>query len=494
MSDNYKKLGLFPLIGIIVGSMIGGGAFSLPTDMMRGAGIGSIIIAWIIAGVGMICLALVFQNLANRKPELKGGVYAYANAGFGKYIGFISALGYWISSFIGNVAYALILMNAMSYFFPNLLRDGTNIFSIVFASIFVWFVHFITLHGAKGATLLNLVITIAKLIPLFLFIIVMFFAWNWHNISFNFWNDNTIGTLSLGSVGEQVKSTMMVTVWIFIGIEGAVVLSGRAKSQQDVGKATVFGLLATIGIYLLLSFVTYAAVPREVLLTYHNPTLAYSLEYVVGYWGAIIINIGLCISLFGALLGWTLLAAEIPYIAAKDRVMPKFYAKENKYGCPSVSLWITNTSVQVFLIIAYFADSTYQLFYTFAAVLILLPYLLSALYGFIVSSGKVGGYEQTEKRIKDIILASVASIYGIWLVYAAGIDEWCKCAVLLVVGTTLFIISRKQYGKKIFNSKEQIIALILVVMAIWGIYSTVKMMTTDNNPQDQIVQVDIDNK
>ena len=85
------KLTLFPLIALVLGSMIGGGVFNLPSDMSRAASPGAIIIGWIITGIGMLMLARVYQSLANRRPDLDAGPYAYAKAGFGSFIGFNSA-------------------------------------------------------------------------------------------------------------------------------------------------------------------------------------------------------------------------------------------------------------------------------------------------------------------------------------------------------------------------------------------------------------------
>ena len=103
MSDTPGKLRLGALVALVVGSMIGGGIFSLPQNMAASADVGAILIGWAITAVGMLSLAFVFQTLANRKPDLDGGVYAYAKAGFGDYMGFSSAWGYWISAWLGNV-------------------------------------------------------------------------------------------------------------------------------------------------------------------------------------------------------------------------------------------------------------------------------------------------------------------------------------------------------------------------------------------------------
>src|ERR1700742_4030239 len=86
------------LTAMVVGSMIGAGVFSLPARFGTATGVIGAIVAWTIAGLGMLMLAFVFQNLAIRKPELDAGLFAYAKAGFGDYVGFNSAFGFWASA------------------------------------------------------------------------------------------------------------------------------------------------------------------------------------------------------------------------------------------------------------------------------------------------------------------------------------------------------------------------------------------------------------
>lgn len=87
-------LALPTLTGMVVGSMVGAGVFSLPRRFATETGVAGALVAWAIAGTGMLMLALVFQLLAIRKPDLNAGVYAYAKEGFGEYLGFFSAFGY----------------------------------------------------------------------------------------------------------------------------------------------------------------------------------------------------------------------------------------------------------------------------------------------------------------------------------------------------------------------------------------------------------------
>lgn len=462
MEDN-NKLGLLSLIALVIGSMIGGGAFSLPADMSRGAGAGAIIIGWCITGAGMIALAFVYQNLSMRKSDLNGGVYSYAKAGFGDYMGFTSAWGYWISAWIGNVSYAVMLFGAIGYFIPA-FGKGNNLLSIVCASILIWSIHGLILKGIKQAAFINVITTIGKLVPIFVFVTVMIIFFNIKTISFDFW-----GNVKLGSVMSQVKSTMLVTLWVFIGIEGAVVISGRAKKRSDVGKATVIGLIGTLIIYILISVLSLGVMSQENLSQLDTPSMAYALEHVVGRWGAIVINLGLVISLLGALLGWTLLAGELPYVAAKDGVLPKMFAKENVHGSPVNSLWVTNGLIEISLILTLFSSSTYQTLYTMATSAILVPYLFSGLYALKLSVTGETYDTNPVGRSKDLFLAAVSSIYATWLIYAAGMKYMLMVTILYAVGIFVFMRAKKERNEETFLNYEKIIAVIISLLAVLAV-------------------------
>lgn len=148
MSESAQKLRLSALVALVVGSMIGGGIFSLPQNMAASAGAGAVLIGWAITAIGMLALALVFQALANRKPELDTGVYAYAKAGFGDYMGFSSAWGYWISAWIGNVSYLVLLFSTLGLFFPA-FGEGNTAVAIAGASLLLWAIHFMVLRELR---------------------------------------------------------------------------------------------------------------------------------------------------------------------------------------------------------------------------------------------------------------------------------------------------------------------------------------------------------
>lgn len=465
MADG-KKLGLFSLIAIVVGSMIGGGAFNLASDMAGGASAGAVIIGWVITGIGMIALALSFQNLTGKRSDLDGGIFSYAKEGFGSFMGFNSAWGYWFSAWLGNVAYATLLFSSIGYFFP-VFKGGQNIASIIGASILLWMVHTLILRGVQSAALVNLITTIAKLVPVFLFIVIGIFAFHFKTFTADFWG--TGSTFHFSNVLSQVKSTMLVTLWVFIGIEGAVVLSSRAKDKRDVGKATVIGLIGTLIIYILISLMSIGIMSRPEVAKLAHPSMAYILESVVGKWGATLINGGLIISVLGAWLGWTLLASEIPYLAGMNGLFPKWFAKTNQNGAPTNSLWLTNSFIQIFLITFLFTDKAYNFAFSLASSAILIPYAFSAFYQL-----KYSLQTNHPDRTKNIWIGVVASIYSIWMIYAAGISYLLLTMILYVPG--IFVFRRIQIEspeQKIFTRPEFVTAAVFALLAVIAVYQII---------------------
>jgi arginine:ornithine antiporter/lysine permease len=323
------------------------------------------------------------------------------------------------------------------------------------------------LRGVQSAALVNLVTTIAKLVPVFVFIVIGIFAFHIDTFLDGFWGQT--GSFSWGAVGSQVKSTMLVTLWVFIGVEGAVVLSSRAKNRSDVGKATVIGLIGTLIIYILITLLSLGLMQQADIAGLKNPAMAYLFESVVGKWGAIFINLGLVISVLGAWLGWTLLASEIPYLAAKDGVFPKWFAKENKNKAPVNSLWITNGLIQMFLLTFVVSDQAYNFAFSLASSAILIPYAFSAFYQLKHSLNSEG-----VDRNKNIIIGLIASIYGVWLVYAAGLEYLLLTMTLYAPGIFIFYnVQKQKSSKQIFTRVELASSVAIGALAFFAIYGLI---------------------
>ncbi|MGU3349744.1 MULTISPECIES: arginine-ornithine antiporter [Pseudomonas] len=469
MSEAPGKLRLGALVALVVGSMIGGGIFSLPQNMAASADVGAVLIGWAITAVGMLTLAFVFQTLANRKPDLDGGVYAYAKAGFGDYMGFSSAWGYWISAWLGNVGYFVLLFSTLGYFFP-VFGEGNTVAAVIGASVLLWAVHFLVLRGIKEAAFINLVTTVAKVVPLLLFVLIAVFAFKLDIFTADIWG---LKNPDLGSVMNQVRNMMLVTVWVFIGIEGASIFSARAEKRSDVGKATVIGFITVLLFLVLVNVLSLGIMTQPELAKLQNPSMAAVLEHVVGHWGAVLISVGLIISLLGALLSWVLLCAEIMFAAAKDHTMPEFLRKENANHVPVNALWLTNAMVQIFLIITLFSASTYLSLIYLATSMILVPYLWSAAYALLIAvRGETYEGFAAERR-KDLIIGGIALIYAVWLLYAGGVKYLLLSALLYAPGAILFAKAKLELKQAVFTNVEKLIFAAVVVgalVAAYGLY------------------------
>ncbi len=467
-----KGLSLRALTALVVGSMIGGGIFGLPSQMAASAAPAPLLIGWLITGVGMLTLALVFQRLATARPDVQGGVYGYARAGFGDYVGFTSAWGYWISAWIGNVGYFVLLFATLGHFFPA-FKGGNTLPAIIGASIVLWLVHALVLRGVQGASSINVIVTAAKIIPIVAFVGIAAVAFKAGIFTADFWGRITEiagddGPMTLGSTLDQVKNMMLVTVWVFIGVEGASIYSQRAARRADVGKATVFGFVGVLALLLLVNLLAYGAMPQGDIAALDDPSMAGVLAHVVGPWGASFVAIGLIVSLLGALLAWVLLCAEILRVPAAEGNLPAGLGVLNAHGSPSAALWLTNLCVQAMLVWTYFNDSTYTNLIYLASSLILLPYLWSALYQFVLA---VRG--QAQLGAKDLLIGLVATVYAVWLVYAGGISYVLVAAVAYLLGSILYAWARKQSGQRVFTVRDLVFFGIVVIGAVLGVVGLV---------------------
>ncbi len=454
-------LNLWLLIALVVGSIIGSGIFGLPQNMAAGAGAGAILIGWAISGTGMLMLALVYQMLAVRKPKLDNGVYAYARALSGEYVGFNSAWGYWVSAWIGNVGYLVAAFGALAYFYPG-FGEGNTVPAIAGASLVLWLVHFMVLRGIQGAAVLNAVVTVAKVVPLVLFIVLVAIAFKWDTFHLGLW-----GSVELGSVLKQVKSTMLVTVWVFIGIEGASVYSARAARREDVGKATVAGFLICLLLLMAVSLLSLGVSSQSELAGLKNPSMAGVLEKVVGTWGAVVIYLGLIVSVGGGFLAWTLLAAESLFTPANGGVMPAWLGRQNLHGVPANAMWLTSALVQAFLLITLFSRASYLALISLSTAMILVPYLLSALYGLRVAwQGRINTMATSAGTAKDVPVAALASVFCLWLLYAAGLKYLLLSALLYAPGAIVFVMARREQKNAALTTPERMLLGALVCLAV----------------------------
>lgn len=454
-----KRLGLSALTALVLSSMLGAGVFSLPQNMAAVASPSALLIGWAITGVGILFLAFAMLLLTRIRADLDGGIFTYAREGFGELVGFCSAWGYWLCAVIANVSYLVIVFAALSFFTDApgaiVFGNGNTWQAIVGASVLLWVVHFLVLRGVQTAAGINLVATLAKLIPLGAFIILAAMAFRLETFTLDF------SGLALGvPVWEQVKNTMLITLWVFIGVEGAVVVSARARNKRDVGRATLLAVLSALVVYLLVTLLSLGVVARPELAEMRNPSMAGLMVRMMGSWGEAIIAAGLIVSVCGAYLSWTIMAAEVPWLAATHKAFPRLFARQNRHNAPSASLWLTNISVQASLVLIWLTGSDYGTLLTIASEMILVPYLL------------VGAFLlKIAVRPLHKAVGIGACAYGLWLLYASGPVHLLLSVILYAPGLLVFLYARRthQHDRMLKRRELALIGLLLVaaVPATW---------------------------
>jgi arginine:ornithine antiporter/lysine permease len=404
--------------------------------------------------------------LAERKPDIDAGVYAYAKAGFGDYPGFLSALGYWIGSCIGNVSYWVLIKSTLGAFFP-VFGDGNTVVAIVVASIGIWLFHFMILKGVQQATFINTIVTVAKIVPIVIFILILLFSFKLDLFRENFWGGTGMPDKSLF---EQVRATMLVTVFVFLGIEGASVYSRYAQERSHVGTATVLGFLGVTTLMVLVTMLPYAVLQRADIAGMRQPSMASTLEAVVGHWGAVFVSIGLLVSVLGAYLAWSLICAEVLSAAGRTKDMPKIFATENENKVPAAALWLTNIVVQLFVISTYWSNDAFSLMLNLTSVMALIPFFLVAAYGVLMNRRGETYETRPQERTRDLIFAGIAAVYTLFLIYAAGTKFLLLSCILYGPGTVLYFWARLERKARLFTPIEWGIFIAAIVGAAVGVH------------------------
>jgi arginine:ornithine antiporter/lysine permease len=461
------KLSMLTMTGMVVGSMVGAGVFTLPRRFAQETGAAGSLIAWSIAGVGMLMLAFVFQTLANRKPELDAGVYAYAKAGFGQFLGFYSAIGYWASASMGLVFYWVFIMSTVGAVVPA-LGEGDSLLAIGISSLGLWGFFFLIRRGIKEAAVINRIVTIAKIVPIVVFILLCLFV-----LKPQVFAQNWGGADYAGSLFDQVTRTMLVTVFVFLGVEGASVYSRHAKRRADVGRATILGFLSVFAIFASVTIVSYGILPMGEIAKLRQPSMGGVLSAAVGPWGAWFVSLGLIVSVLGAYLAWSLMAAEVLFVAAKDDDMPRFLSRSNRSDVPVPAMLMTAIFVQVVLIITYFSHDAFNLALDLTSALTLIPFFLVACYALKLVITRDTYRDAPRGWGRELTIGALATVYTAYLIFAAGLTFVLLSFIIYAPATVLFVMARREQGRRVFTAREYVILAVAVIGAVVAVVALV---------------------
>lgn len=475
-----EKLGLVGLIALCVSAMVGSGVFDLPKNMSMEAGLTAQTLSWIITGIGIWFIAQMFVILSDVKPDMTAGLYKYAQVGFGSFSGFFTAWAYFICECAANAAYAVLVMSTLDYFFPGVFTGGNNWASVIGASIITIAITVLVLGGVEVSSKVQKVATVIMLSVVVVFLLTVLMHFNLHTFTLNANATHAVKAVSdkpMGSIMQQIMNTMMVTLWFFGGIEGAVVMSGKAKHVKDVPKATIIGFVVCLVMYVLVGTLSLGVYSYGQLAKLTSPSTAYILTNL---WhntlGRDVITVALLFAVFSSWISWIQMLAELPQHAAKeDGSFPRIFAKTSKKGEPIVSIIVATVVIEIVILIAHFDVSAYQMLLTIVGVMTIPPYLFSAMYLIKISRPSATDFDwQTKhKKANGMAMGLLSFVYIIFMAFSAGIKYTLISFIFYAVGIPIYMWARHQHGKKIFTKGELIFAIIVVLVGIYGVYDLI---------------------
>lgn len=366
--------------------------------------------------------------------------------------------------------YWVLIMSTLSQLFPDLepvLGQGDTWPAFFVSAAAVWCFYLLIRRGVKEAAAINAIVTVAKIVPLALFLVLLVFFFDGSVFA-----DNLTGGYDLPggeSLFTQVQGTMLITVFVFLGIEGASVYSRYARERKDVGRATVLGFLSVLALFASISILSYGILPRAEIATLPQPSVGGVLEAAVGPWGGAFIRVGLIVSVLGAYLAWQLLAADVVYAAANDKDLPRSMGRLNKHDVPENAVLWTSIFVTAILFAVQFVAEALDFTLDLTAALALAPFALASGYAVKVALNRDGYQDTPQDRTKELVVAILSTIYTLFLVWAAGYLFLFLACLLLAPATILYAVARREQDAQLFTRSGLVTFVLVLAFAVVGL-------------------------
>ena len=409
--------------------MIGSGIFMLPAALAAFGGIS--IVGWMCASLGAVLLAVVFGYLGKLVPEANGGPFAYTRLGMGDFAAYLVAWGYWVSIWCANAAITVAVVGYLAVFFPIL--ETSAMAAIATGLAIVWFFTWINSKEIKTVALVQIIATTLKIAPIILIgIWGMFYVQAENFTPFN---------LTAESDFSVITTTTMLTFFAFLGMESATIPSGSVQdSARTVRKATVFGTLATVVIYIISSVSIMGVIPSEILAESSAP-FADVAEIFWGGAAKYIVAAGAVIATMGALNGWILMQGAIPMAAAHAGLFPKIFGKVNTAHSPIYGIAISSCIVSIFMLFNYSNSlvDTFSYMMQLTTLAVTIPFLFSIISLVrLLKRSSTGFY-------KKCAVAMCAFAFTVWIMVGCGSEVLISGLVLFLLGIPFyFLISREK--------------------------------------------------
>src|SRR3989449_1043949 len=418
-----RGIGIPALTANIVSSTIGAGIFVIPATVAKGLG-SAAPLAFICCAMAMVLFVTCFA-IAGSRVSLTGGLYAYVEVAFGRYVGFLAGILYFLTA-LGAVAGVVnVLANSVALVVPFL---GGSVMRVIVMFAVYGVLVFINIRGVREGAGAVTVITVAKLLPVLLFVCVGIFFIHAPNLSWNGWPSSK-------SLGDAV----ILLIFAFVGIEVALIPSGEVKNPaRTVPRSAYLALVITTIIYLMIQLVAQGTLGAD-LANHPAAPLAESAATFLGHLGRIVLLAGASISAFGFVTSDILRSPRMIFAFGRDGALPKWFAHVHpRYRSPDVAI-ITYAVLAFALSIT----GTFEKLAVLSNVAVLLMYLLccAACWFLVQRDVRTDGQPFNFPGMK--IVPALAIIAIIWILAHATLWEFEVNAIVLAIASVLYFVRAK---------------------------------------------------
>jgi APA family basic amino acid/polyamine antiporter len=424
-----RALGIPGLTANIVNSTVGAGIFALPALVAAQLGAASPV-AYIICAVAM-CLFVTSFAMAGSRVSLTGGLYAYVEVAFGRYVGFLAGVLYFLTAILAISGVVGLIATSVGGLVPPLASQAGRFMVILFVFLFL---AAINIRGVRIGARAVEAVTLIKLAPLIIFVVAGIFFIRPEALAWPGWPDS-----------EPLGRSVLQLIFAFVGVEVALVPSGEVKQPaRTVPRAIFIALGITTLLYIVIQLVALGVLGNE-LGKSGDAALAEAAAQFLGNVGRTLMLAGLAISAFGFATSDILSSPRIIFAFGRDAFIPKWFAHVHpRFHTPNVAI-ITYAVIGFALSFS----STFQRLAVLSNMAVLLLYILCCLAALELSRRDVRSDGAPFRFPGASFIPVLAIVVIIWILAHAARDEFEITGICLAVASLLFLI--RQFVRKRFD-------------------------------------------
>lgn len=409
-TSHPRALGLWRSWALVAGMMIGSGIFTLPSLL---ASYGSYsFLGWAVTGFGALCLALTYAHLAAKQAGL-GGPYFYVQQAFGKHVAGWVAWGYWFSLVAAVSAVALSFAGYCANYFPWINASPLN--STLFAISVVLIFMVINLRGVREASVVQLVATVFKILPLVIIGLLGIIVGSVENIPAVMPKENTFFSM--------LSSLCLLIMWAFIGVESATLPSEDTLApEKTIPRASILGTLTATVVYVIATLGLMSVLSLEELSQSSYP-FAMAAKQLLGHSGEVLVTFGALFAIGGTLNVCLMMSGTMMLAGARDGAFPSSLQYQNERGTPRNALLVSSAASIGLLLMNITASllKGFEYLIILSTFAVLMVYLATGLASLALQRrAHLAGGSTALLQVATAVLAtgfSILAIIGAWIIY-----------------------------------------------------------------------------